>query len=83
MVTEDKQGFPKMQINPDLLFHISNKYRSDKKEYRSVFSDKIHNRCLCAAPVMDLLPQIFDFPAEVLETNDLKTASMSRTELRE
>ncbi|MDM7925863.1 MAG: hypothetical protein QUS35_07570 [bacterium] len=81
--TEGNHGFPTEGMHSSLHFHISNKYRSDKKEYRSVFSDKINNRYSCADPVLYLFTGLFEPPAGIGETSDMKPAVMPWTELRE
>jgi hypothetical protein len=43
------------------FFAISNKYRSDKKEYRVVFNDRTHHMSSSSNPAMDL-------PAQLLRT---------------
>ena len=83
LVAENGRGLPNVRMHPEPRFHISNKYRSDKKEYRSVFSDKIHNRYSCADPVLDLFTGLFEYPGGIWETLGMKPAVMLWTELRE
>jgi hypothetical protein len=55
LTRDDSHPYPMGKQDTGSATPISNKYRSDKKEYRFVFIDRIHNRASIHVPV-------FDFP---------------------
>jgi hypothetical protein len=83
LTRDDSHPYPSEKRDSGSTAPISNKYRSDKKEYRFCFMDRMHHQC-CIQDPAHVLPAPASIPAvETLFPIGGESVTLPATERRE